>query len=469
MSEAHNPRKNQAERVRRLAGVGLFSIAQNGAVDVLRSRYLLGVTLAFLPLQAAHTPPTTLAPQGPASEGTTPPRALPSGSEKLAAAHPEGHRVTLSPQRALSANTLYLQGTVSWQLSGNFARLRADRVVNSRSTSTASLYLTLIATPLPARYGDDLSTGSYVLARYSMGSLSPGFSFFNVDSGFLSVQRPPNGTYALCMTLDEFQGSTGYYYDLVPFPTTETFGANCAQDATTLCLSGGRFSVRSNWSVPSQGTSGVGTALPLPGSDTGYFWFFSSNAAELMVKIVDGRAVNGRFWVFYGALSDVNYTITVADTQTGEARTYQNPSGHLASVADVAAFPLSGGAPIPTPTPPPTPTLAGTWQGSIASADPNCSGFGAQFINGSFNQSGSNFAGTFSLPGNSSGFFQGVLLANSVSGVFTTTSSGCTGSGNFTGTLSGNALTISAPAVSTAQSGCLFCQQNTVTLHRVAP
>jgi hypothetical protein len=54
--------------------------------------------------------------------------------------------------------------------------------------------------------------------------------------------------------------------------------------------------------------------------------------------VVDGRAFNGRFWVFYGALSDVEYTINVTDTETGAGRAYFNPSGQLASVADTAAF-----------------------------------------------------------------------------------------------------------------------------------
>ncbi len=57
-----------------------------------------------------------------------------------------------------------------------------------------------------------------------------------------------------------------------------------------------------------------------------------------MVKVLDGRAVNNHFWVFYGALSDVQYTITVTDTQTGAVKVYSNTQGHLASVADVAAF-----------------------------------------------------------------------------------------------------------------------------------
>ena len=125
----------------------------------------------------------------------------------------------------------------------------------------------------------------------------------------------------------------------------------CTAGATTLCLNNGRFRVVVNWSVPSQGTSGVGTASPLT-SDTGYFWFFSANNIELVIKVVDGRAFNNFFWVFYGALSDVAYTITVTDTATGAVKNYSNPQGQLASVADVTAFP--GGAAKAESAAPPT-------------------------------------------------------------------------------------------------------------------
>jgi streptogramin lyase len=115
----------------------------------------------------------------------------------------------------------------------------------------------------------------------------------------------------------------------------------CQANSTTLCLNEARFRVNVGWRVPSQGTSGVGTAAPLTG-DTGYFWFFSSNNIELVIKVVDGRTFNGHFWVFYGALSDVEYTITVTDMMTGAAKTYVNQQGHLASVADTAAFAAPG-------------------------------------------------------------------------------------------------------------------------------
>jgi hypothetical protein len=116
-----------------------------------------------------------------------------------------------------------------------------------------------------------------------------------------------------------------------------TASAQCVATSTALCLNASRFRVSVAWQVPAQGTSGVGTGTALT-SDTGEFWFFSANNIELVVKVVDGRAFNNHFWVFYGALSNVQYTITVTDTQTNAVKTYTNPSGNLASVADVVAF-----------------------------------------------------------------------------------------------------------------------------------
>ncbi|MCA1610932.1 MAG: hypothetical protein ABR610_02235 [Thermoanaerobaculia bacterium] len=91
------------------------------------------------------------------------------------------------------------------------------------------------------------------------------------------------------------------------------------------------------WRAPALGRGGVGKAVTLTG-DAGYFWFFSANNVELVVKLVDGRGLNGRYWFFSGALSDVEYTIAVTDTATGAVRTYFNPSGTLTSLADVSAF-----------------------------------------------------------------------------------------------------------------------------------
>jgi len=109
----------------------------------------------------------------------------------------------------------------------------------------------------------------------------------------------------------------------------------CAGDAKTLCLNGGRFKVRVDWKSPE--SSGFGTAVPVT-TDTGEFWFLSANNIELVIKVVDGSSLNGHFWVFYGALSNLEYTITITDTTTGAVKTYHNPQGTTASVADVSAF-----------------------------------------------------------------------------------------------------------------------------------
>jgi ELWxxDGT repeat protein len=112
---------------------------------------------------------------------------------------------------------------------------------------------------------------------------------------------------------------------------------SCTPDPTRLCLNDGRFAVEARWK-DFEGNTGTGKAVPLAGGDTGYFWFFDASNVEVLLKVLDGRPLNGKFWVFYGALSSVEYTLTVTDTVTGTVKTYTNPSGKLASVADTGAF-----------------------------------------------------------------------------------------------------------------------------------
>src|SRR5206468_1277592 len=78
---------------------------------------------------------------------------------------------------------------------------------------------------------------------------------------------------------------------------------------------------------------------------TGLFWFFSADNIELIVKVLDGRPLTPNFWVFYGGLSDVEYWIVVADTQTGATKTYHNDQGNFCGNADVSAFPAPSAAP----------------------------------------------------------------------------------------------------------------------------
>jgi hypothetical protein len=136
----------------------------------------------------------------------------------------------------------------------------------------------------------------------------------------------------------------------------------CVAGSEVLCLGGGRFEARVDWKNPFTGQTGTGKALPLTG-DTGSFWFFDAANLELMIKVLDGGAVNGHFWVFYGSLSNVEYTVTVTDTETGAAKTYHNAPFEFASRADVEAFPSASApasASASASAPPPAATVAST-------------------------------------------------------------------------------------------------------------
>jgi virginiamycin B lyase len=111
----------------------------------------------------------------------------------------------------------------------------------------------------------------------------------------------------------------------------------CSPDTTTLCLNGGRFQVRAQWST-ADGRNGAGQAVPLT-SDTGYFWFFSANNVEMVIKVVSGCGFNSRYWVFAGGLTNVAVSITVTDTQTGAVQNYNNPQGTpFQPIQDTSAF-----------------------------------------------------------------------------------------------------------------------------------
>ena len=90
------------------------------------------------------------------------------------------------------------------------------------------------------------------------------------------------------------------------------------------CLNNNRFAVSASWRTTS--TTGLGTAVPIT-ADTGYFTFFSATNVEIVIKVLDACALNSRYWVFAGGLTDVNVTLTIRDTKTGTTKTYTNPLG----------------------------------------------------------------------------------------------------------------------------------------------
>jgi plastocyanin len=116
--------------------------------------------------------------------------------------------------------------------------------------------------------------------------------------------------------------------------------APCVPGATTLCLNDQRFKAELRWRIP-DGTTGAGVAVPLDfAPDSGLFYFFQPSNIEMLVKVLDACAPPfERFWVFYAATTNVEFTLTVTDTQTGAVKTYTNPLNQSAApVQDTNAF-----------------------------------------------------------------------------------------------------------------------------------
>jgi hypothetical protein len=93
-----------------------------------------------------------------------------------------------------------------------------------------------------------------------------------------------------------------------------------------------------DWRDPRTGDSGVATGVPLT-DESAYFWFFRPGNVEMVLKVLDGSFVNNRFWVFFGGLTDLEYTIVVEDRVRHTFWTYTNPPFALTSHADTAALP----------------------------------------------------------------------------------------------------------------------------------
>jgi len=93
------------------------------------------------------------------------------------------------------------------------------------------------------------------------------------------------------------------------------FALPCLDDGASLCL-GGRFRVTAQWRT-ADGSLGIGRPRPL-GADSGAFWFFGAPNLELIVKVLDGCAINQKHWVYVAGLTDVAVQLAVLDAWTGE-------------------------------------------------------------------------------------------------------------------------------------------------------
>ena len=116
----------------------------------------------------------------------------------------------------------------------------------------------------------------------------------------------------------------------------------------------GRF----EWEVVAthEGDDYVGQYVDLPGDNAGLFYFFSRSYPEVLFRVQDGRAINGQWWFFLAAATQLELTVSVQDTVTGDTHTYIVPAGHLGGIADYRGTKPSDPDPRPEPEPDPEPT-----------------------------------------------------------------------------------------------------------------
>ena len=120
--------------------------------------------------------------------------------------------------------------------------------------------------------------------------------------------------------------------------TSEPAGT-CETDAQTLCLQDSRYAVAVDWWTAA-GASGAASVVHSGTNDSGLFWFFDPNNWEVLIKVLDGCALNGHVWVFGASTTDLGYVIRVTDTVTGTVKEYRNEPGLPApAMTDATALP----------------------------------------------------------------------------------------------------------------------------------
>ncbi len=94
------------------------------------------------------------------------------------------------------------------------------------------------------------------------------------------------------------------------------------------CLGGGRFHVAVGFTAPHSfdPTSSVNTypASRLPGafgSNAALYYFFDPDNPEMLLKVLNGCAINGHWWVYGSAATDLPYKISISDlAEYGDVR-----------------------------------------------------------------------------------------------------------------------------------------------------
>jgi hypothetical protein len=109
-----------------------------------------------------------------------------------------------------------------------------------------------------------------------------------------------------------------------------------------LFLHGDQFRVRVDWSTSDGVLRGSAYGVPLS-DDAGILWFFEGKNPEIMIKILDGRPVNGHWWVFISSNTSLEFKVSVGQRSPSNPPVYQekvyvSPAGANKNFIDTTSF-----------------------------------------------------------------------------------------------------------------------------------
>ena len=123
-----------------------------------------------------------------------------------------------------------------------------------------------------------------------------------------------------------------------------TRALQCEPRLGKMCLLGSAYEAEVEWWTQ-DGESGMGRVAEARTDESGLFWFFGPSNLEMLVKVLDGCALNGRHWVYGAAATSLGYSLRVTDKTTGLTKEYRNEAGNLAdAIVDTDAFDPGCGA-----------------------------------------------------------------------------------------------------------------------------
>jgi plastocyanin len=230
-------------------------------------------------------------------------------------------------------------GTFTYYCEVHGAMMQGTVIVQSTGTAPVANFT---FTPPAPQIGNsvtftDTSTGSPTSWSWNFGDPASGGSNTSTAQGPTHAFQSA-GTFTVSLQATNASGSNTTTKNV----TVSNGGPLvCVEDNETMCLNNGRFAVTAEWTKPDT-TSGHGNKVRLTG-DSGYFWFFDPANIEMVIKVLNGCAIEGHsYWVFAAGLTNVKVELKVVDTTTGAVYQKENPlNTAFIPIQDTSAFPAS--------------------------------------------------------------------------------------------------------------------------------